>query len=165
MSNNYQDWEDDEDFDLEDEPRQSKNSDSDLLKQLRKELKAKTKAISEYETKMAGLESERRQNVIKSVLESKGVSPKIAKFIPNDVEPSAEVIESWIEENADVFGLTAVRQDQAQPDLATLRQIDAVAASAQSPAAMDDLMLRINDAQSMEELQNLIYQEGGGDYQ
>jgi FtsZ-interacting cell division protein YlmF len=165
MSNNYQDWEDDEDFDLEDEPRQSKNSDSDLLKQLRKELKAKTKALSEYETKMVSLESERRQNVIKSVLESKGVSPKIAKFIPNDVEPSAEVIESWIEENADVFGLTAVRQDQAQPDLATLRQIDAVAASAQSPAAMDDLMLRINDAQSMEELQNLIYSEGGGDYQ
>jgi len=165
MSNNYQDWEDDEDFDLEEEPRQSKNSDSDLLKQLRKELKAKTKALSEYETKMVSLESERRQNVIKSVLESKGVSPKIAKFIPNDVEPSAEVIESWIEENADVFGLTAVRQDQAQPDLATLRQIDAVAASAQSPAAMDDLMLRINDAQSMEELQNLIYSEGGGDYQ
>jgi hypothetical protein len=165
MSNNYQDWEDDEDFDLEDEPRQSKNSDSDLLKQLRKELKAKTKALSEYETKMVSLESERRQNVIKSVLESKGVSPKIAKFIPNDVEPSAEVIESWIEENADVFGLTAVRQDQVQPDLATLRQIDAVAASAQSPAAMDDLMLRINDAQSMEELQNLIYSEGGGDYQ
>jgi hypothetical protein len=164
MSNNYQDWEDDEDFDLEEEPRQSKNSDSDLLKQLRKELKAKTKALSEYETKMVSLESERRQNVIKSVLESKGVSPKIAKFIPNDVEPSAEVIESWIEENADVFGLTAVRQDQVQPDLATLRQIDAVAASAQSPAMMDDLMLRINDAQSMEELQNLIYQEGGGDY-
>ena len=165
MSNNYQDWEDDEDFDLEDEPRQSKNSDSDLLKQLRKELKAKTKTLSEYESKMAGLESERRQNVIKSVLESKGVSPKIAKFIPNDVEPSAEVIESWIEENADVFGLTAVKQNQVQPDLATLRQIDAVAASAQSPAAMDDLMLRINDAQSMEELQNLIYSEGGGDYQ
>jgi hypothetical protein len=164
MSNNNQDWEDDEDFDLEDESRQSKNSDSDLLRQLRKELKAKTKTLSEYESKMAGLESERRQNVIKSVLESKGVSPKIAKFIPNDVEPSAEVIESWIEENADVFGLTAVKQNQVQPDLATLRQIDAVAASAQSPAAMDDLMLRINDAQSMEELQNLIYQEGGGDY-
>jgi hypothetical protein len=165
MSNNNQDWEDDEDFDLEDESRQSKNSDSDLLRQLRKELKAKTKTLSEYESKMAGLESERRQNVIKSVLESKGVSPKIAKFIPNDVEPSAEVIESWIEENADVFGLTAVKQNQVQPDLATLRQIDAVAASAQSPAAMDDLMLRINDAQSMEELQNLIYSEGGGDYQ
>ena len=164
MSNNNQDWEDDEDFDLEDESRQSKNSDSDLLRQLRKELKAKTKTLSEYESKMAGLESERRQNVIKSVLESKGVSPKIAKFIPNDVEPSAEVIESWIEENADVFGLTAVKQNQVQPDLATLRQIDAVAASAQSPAAMDDLMLRINDAQSMEELQNLIYSEGGGDY-
>ena len=163
MSNNYQDWEDDEDFDLEEEPRQSKNSDSDLLKQLRKELKAKTKMLSEYESKMATFESERREGIIKSVLESKGVSPKIAKFIPQDVEPSAEVIESWIEENADVFGLT-VQQDQVQPDLATLRQIDAVAASAQSPAAMDDLMLRINEAGSAEELQDLIFQNGGGDY-
>ena len=164
MSNNYQDWEDDEeDFDLEEQPRQRQNSDSDLLKQLRKELKAKTKALSEYESRMADLESERRQNVIKSVLESKGVSPKIAKFIPNDIQPSAEDIETWIEENADVFGLT-VRQDQEQPDLATLRQIDAVAASAQSPAAMDDLMLRINEAGSAEELQDLIFQNGGGDY-
>ena len=48
--------------------------------------------------------------------------------------------------------------------MATLRQIDAVAASAQSPAAMDDLMLRINEAGSAEELQDLIFQNGGGDY-
>lgn len=163
MSNNYQDWEDDEEFDLEDEPRQRQSQDTDLLKQLRKELKAKSKMLSEYEAKMSELENERRNNVIKSVLESKGVNPKIAKFIPNDIQPSAEEIETWIEENADVFGMT-VRKDQAQPDLATLRQIDAVAASAQSPAAMDDLMLRINEASSAEELQDLIFQNGGGDY-
>lgn len=164
MSNNYQDWEDDEEFDLDEEPRQKQTQDTDLLKQLRKELKAKSKMLSEYEAKMNEFESERRNNVIKSVLESKGVNPKIAKFIPNDVQPSAEEIETWIEENADVFGLAVQQSQQAQPDLATLRQIDAVAASAQSPAAMDDLMLRINEAGSAEELQDLIFQNGGGDY-
>jgi hypothetical protein len=158
MSNNYQDWDDDDDDDVQETRQQS---DSDLLKQLRRELKAKTKALSEYESKMATLESERRSNTIKSVLESKGVSPKIAKFVPQDIEPSAEAIDSWIQDNADIFGLTAQTPSQQEPDLATLRQIDAVTANAQSPAGMEDLMMRINNAESMEDLHNLIYQEGG----
>jgi hypothetical protein len=42
MSNTYQEWEDDDD-----DFNQSQQSESDLLKQLRKELKNKSKMLSE----------------------------------------------------------------------------------------------------------------------
>jgi hypothetical protein len=163
MSNNYQDWDDEEDDDVQDSRQPS---DTDLLKQLRKELKTKSKMLSEMESQLSTIKSEQRQTTIKSVLESKGVSPKIAKFIPQDLEPSAEAVDSWIMENADIFGLTVQTPSEEQgPDLATLRQIDTVTANAQSPAGMEDLFLRINEAESLEDITNLIYQNGGGDYQ
>jgi len=159
MSNNYQDW-DDEDDDIE-QPRQQ--SDSDLLKQLRKELKTKSKMLNDMETQLSTIKAEQRQNTIKSVLESKGVSPKIAKFIPQDIEPSAEAVNSWIEENAEIFGLTVTTpSEQEEPNLATLRQIDAVTANAQTPAGAEDMLLRIQQAGSAEELEALIYAQGGG---
>jgi hypothetical protein len=161
MSNTYQEWEDDEDdFEL-DESRQRQGSDSDLLKQLRKELKTKTKLLSEMETQLGSIKSEQRQNVIKSFLESKGVSPKIAKFIPQDIEASPDAIENWVVDNADVFGLTVQTPSEQVPDLATLRQIDAVTANAQSPAGMDDILLRLQNAESAEEIESLIFQSGG----
>lgn len=159
MSNNYQDWDDEDDDDVQ-ETRQP--SDNDLLKQLRKELKTKSKMLSEMETQLSSMKSEQRQTTIKSVLESKGVSPKIAKFIPQDIDSSAEAIDSWIQENADVFGLTVQTPSEEQsPDLAALRQIDTVIANAQPPAGMEDLLLRINEAESIDDITNLIYQSGG----
>lgn len=157
MSNNYQDWDDEEEDDVQENRQQSE---SDLLRQLRKELKTKSKMLSEMESQLSTIKSEQRQNVIKSVLESKGVSPKIAKFIPQDIEPSAEALNSWIEENADVFGLT-VQTPSEEPSLKALRQIDAVTANAQSPAGLDDLMLRIDQAETAEEIQNIIFANGG----
>jgi hypothetical protein len=161
MSNTYQEWDDeDEDLELEDS-KQRQGSDSDLLKQLRKELKTKTKILSEMETQLSGIKSEQRQNVIKSVLESKGVTPKIAKFIPADIDASPEALDNWIQENADVFGLTVQSPSEAQPNLAALRQIDSVTANAQSPAGLDDIYLRLQNAESAEEITNMIFQQGG----
>lgn len=156
MSNTYQDWDDDDD-----EVTQVQQSESDLLKQLRKELKTKSKMLSEMEGQLSSIKNEQRQNVIKSVLESKGVSPKIAKFIPQDIEANPEIIDNWIAENADVFGLTVQTPADVKPDLATLRQIDAVTANAQSPAGLDDIMLRLQNAESADEIKALIFQEGG----
>lgn len=157
MSNNYQeDWEDD-DLDTQD----VRANDSDLLKQLRKELKNKTKALTELEEQVNSFRQTQREATIKSVLESKGVSPKIAKFIPSDIETSPEVISGWIEENADVFGLAVENAQNAKPDLSALRSIDAITANAQSPSNADDMALRIQNA-SEEELIAMIHAAGGG---
>ena len=156
MSNTYQEWDDDDEDVI-----QSQQSESDLLKQLRKELKIKSKVLSEMEGQLSSIKTEQRQNVIKSVLESKGVSPKIAKFIPADIEASPEAVDNWIADNADVFGLTVQTPTEVQPDLAALRQIDAVTANAQSPAGLDDLYLRLQNAESADEITSMIFQQGG----
>jgi hypothetical protein len=156
MSNTYQEWDDDDEDVI-----QSQQSESDLLKQLRKELKIKSKVLSEMEGQLSSIKTEQRQNVIKSVLESKGVSPKIAKFIPADIEASPEAVDNWIADNADVFGLTVQTPTDVQPDLAALRQIDAVTANAQSPAGIDDLYLRLQNAESADEITSMIFQQGG----
>jgi hypothetical protein len=156
MSNTYQEWDDDDEDVI-----QSQQSESDLLKQLRKELKIKSKVLSEMEGQLSSIKTEQRQNVIKSVLESKGVSPKIAKFIPADIEASPEAVDNWIADNADVFGLTVQTPADVQPDLAALRQIDAVTANAQSPAGLDDLYLRLQNAESADEITSMIFQQGG----
>jgi hypothetical protein len=156
MSNTYQEWDDDDEDVI-----QSQQSESDLLKQLRKELKIKSKVLSEMEGQLSSIKTEQRQNVIKSVLESKGVSPKIAKFIPADIDASPEAVDNWIADNADVFGLTVQTPAEVQPDLAALRQIDAVTANAQSPAGIDDLYLRLQNAESADEITSMIFQQGG----
>jgi len=156
MSNTYQEWDDDDEDVI-----QSQQSESDLLKQLRKELKVKSKVLSEMEGQLSSIKTEQRQNVIKSVLESKGVSPKIAKFIPADIDASPEAVNNWIADNADVFGLTVQTPAEVQPDLAALRQIDAVTANAQSPAGLDDLYLRLQNAESADEITSMIFQQGG----
>jgi hypothetical protein len=150
MSNN--EWLDDEDY-LEEDTHQS---DSDLVKKLRKAAKINERRAKELETELVGLRTEQRKNVIKSVLESKGVKPSIAKYIPSDIDASAESIEAWLQDNADDFGIS-LSQPKQEVDLAALRQIDAVTANAISPAGIDDLMLRLNQAESAEEIEKLIF--------
>jgi hypothetical protein len=156
MSNNFEDWDDDEDLEVDEQPQSN-----DLVKKLRKADRAKEKRIRELETELGGLRSMQREATIKSVLENKGVNPKVAKFIPENIELSAEAVDKWIEDNADIFGLVKAQEKQAEPDLATLRQIDAVTTNAQSPGGMEDLLLRIQNADSADEINSLIFQAGG----
>ena len=151
MSNN--EWLDD-DNDFEDEDSNS-YSDSDLVKKLRRAARANEKRAKELEAELVGLRTEQRKNIVKSVLESKGVRPSIAKYIPEDVS-TAEGIDAWLVDNAEDFGIT-LGQPKQEADLATLRQIDAVTTNAVSPAGVDDLMLRLNQAESAEEIERLIF--------
>lgn len=159
MSNNYQDWEDD-DFDLEDEseqPRKAENN-NDLVRQLRKAQRAADKRAKELETELLSLRSAQRENVIKSVLESKGLNPKVAKFIPTDISPDEDAINQWIGEYGDVFGIAQVVQEQkSSPDLATLRQIDAVTQGAVTPDKIENLLLRLDQADSAQDIINMIH--------
>lgn len=148
MSNVY------EDFDNEE--LESNEDGGDLVTQLRRATKKKDKQLKELMEELNSIKSSQRANSIKSVLAEKNLNPKIANFIPSDLEASPEAIDNWIAEHADVFGLKVERQ-QVAPDVATLRQIDAVAASAQTPVGNDDLFLRLDQAQSAEEIEQMIF--------
>ena len=149
MSNNNE-WLDD-DIDIDDEFDNS----SDLVKKLRRAAKVNEKRAKELEVELNTLRTEQRKNVVKSVLESKGVRPSISKYIPEDVS-TADDIDAWLQENAEDFGFT-LGQPKQEADLATLRQIDAVTANAASPAGIDDMMLRLSQAESAEEVERLIF--------
>jgi hypothetical protein len=155
MSNNKEWYEDDDDI-FEDDYEDSG------LKNLRKADRAKSKRIKELEEELDSLRKFQRESVVSSVLKEKGVNPKIAAFIPVDIAGSSEAIATWLDEYGDVFGVqqtpALVTQEPSidMNDLATLRQIDAVTNTAVSPDDVNDLMSRVNNAQSAEELINLI---------
>jgi hypothetical protein len=150
MSNNQEWYDDDEDFGIEDDS-------TDLVKKLRRAARVNEKRAKELEAELQTLRAEQRKSTVKSVLESKGVRPSIAKYIPEDVT-SAEDIDAWLADNAEDFGIV-VQNDgpKNEATLAQLRQMDAVTADAISPAGLDDMMLRLNQAQSAEEIENLIF--------
>jgi len=148
---------DDDDFDIDDAPAAPAN-DSDLVKQLRKAMRAKEKENKELAEKFEALNKVQRERVVKEVLEAKGVNAKAARLIMKDLEDvNEESVSHWLDDNGDLFGYTKqVEADpQQQADLAALRQQDIVTQQAQSPTSEMDAMNRINNA-TQEELLNMI---------
>jgi hypothetical protein len=155
MSNNREWYEEDDDM-LEDD------YDDNGIKNLRKADRAKSKRIKELEDELEGLRKFQRESTLSSVLKDKGVNPKIAAFIPSDIAGDPESIAKWLEEYGDLFGgqqnTQPKQESQVNPDvdLATLRQIDSVTNTALSPDDVNDLYSKVSNAQSAEELINLI---------
>jgi len=152
MSNNNE-WYEDDDFFEDDDVQESG------LQNLRKAERAKSKRIKELEAELEGLRNFQRQSVVSSVLNERGVNPKIATFIPSDVANDPESISKWLDEHGEVFG---VQPQAKQPtidreNLSALQQIDAVTNSALSPDEVNDVFSRLNNAQSAEELLEMIY--------
>jgi Trk K+ transport system NAD-binding subunit len=157
MSNNRQNW-DAEITDEYDDTNDNSSAETDLLKQLRRLEKEQSKKIKELENQLNGYKTAERESTVQQVLESMGVNPKIAKFMPQDIEVKPEVVETWVKENADIFGIQLQQQQPAnQENLATLRQIDTITAAGQTPIGVDDMMLRIDQAQTADEVINMIF--------
>jgi len=160
MSNNNQDWLDDDEFDFEEET-QPRSSD-DVLKKVRRAERAKDKQVKELQAELESLRKFQREATISQVLAEKGVNPKVAKFIPADIELSSDSINNWLSDNGELFGVAAPVQQSAVDvnDMAALRQIDAVTSGAISPDDVHDAFNIMNNAQSAEELLNFLYSQG-----
>jgi len=161
MSNNNQDWDDDFEFeDFDDAP--SRGSSDDVLKKVRRAERAKDKQLKELQSELEALRKFQREATISQVLAEKGVNPKVAKFIPADIEMSSDSINNWLTDNGELFGVAAPTQQNAVDgnDLAALRQIDAVTSGAISPDDVNDAFNIMNNAGSAEELLNFLYSQG-----
>jgi len=113
------------------------------------------------EAEVAELRGKARQTEVSNVLTAKGVNPKVAKFIPADVE-GEEGISKWLEENADLFGATPQDDDTQQQDAGIAPEVKESASrlqnlgsSAQSPSKLADIEARMKGASTAEELQEL----------
>jgi hypothetical protein len=155
MSNNYWD-EDDDDLDTDNEAQMDG---SDLLKKLRKAKRADEKRIKELTEQLEGFSKTQREETVKSILAQKGVNQKAARLVLKDLDGdfSEEAVSNWLDENADLFGLALpeVRQER-ELNRAALRQQDAVTQLGMTPDRADDLLNRINSAETAEELYSII---------
>jgi hypothetical protein len=153
---NY-DYEDDDDFDTND-------SSNDLVKQLRKASKQKDKELNELKAQFESLNKAQRERAIKDALASRGVNSKIASFIPQDIDPTEESVSKWLEDYADVFGIET-GQTQATPnvnpnDAAAYKRMTNSADSGVSPEHNGDIMQKLMNANSKEELDEVIRLSG-----
>jgi hypothetical protein len=152
---NY-DYEDDDDFDTND-------SSNDLVKQLRKAAKQKDKELAELRSQFDGLSKAQRERSIKDALERRGVNQKIASFIPQDIDPTEESVSKWLEDYADVFGIDTGQNQSTNvdpADIAAYKKMTGTADAAMSPERGADVMSRLMNASSKEELDDIIRQSG-----
>jgi len=157
MSNNY--WDEDED-DLDTETEVQMDG-SDLLKKLRKAKRNDEKRIKELTEQLEGLSKAQRERTVKEVLEQKGVNPKAQRLILKDLDDiSEESVNNWLEDNGDLFGLTKPEVNEEQElNRAALRQQDVVTQLGSTPDRAEDLLSRINNAASAEELNSIIFSQ------
>jgi hypothetical protein len=163
MSNNNQDWLEDDDLDFEDysdEPQ--RGSSDDVLKKVRRAERAKDKQLKEALAELEGLRKFQRESTISQVLNEKGVNPKVAKFIPAEIELSADSISEWLNDNGELFGFAAPTNESpvSREDMGALQQMGMVASGALTPDDVNDAFSMVNNAQSAEELLNYLYSQG-----
>jgi hypothetical protein len=152
---NYEYEDEDDDF--------TQESSNDLVKQLRKAAKQKDKELAELRDKFDGLSKAQRERSIKDALERRGVNTKIASFIPQDIDPTEESVSKWLEDYADVFGIDLGQNQTTNvdpADIAAYKKMTGTADAGLSPERGADVMSRLMNANSKEELDDIIRQSG-----
>ena len=153
---NYEYEDDDDDF--------TNDSSNDLVKQLRKAAKQKDKELQELRSQFENLSKGQRERAIKDVLATRGVNSKIASFIPQDIDPTEESLSKWLDDYADVFGFES-SQPQATPNVdpaqaAAYKRMTNTADSGSSPEHNADIMQKLLNTNSREELDEVIRMSG-----
>jgi len=129
------------------------------INQLRKVNRALEKRAKELEQELLGLKTQTRQRTVKDVLQAKGLNPKIAAFVPADIDTSEEAINNWINEYGDVFGAVTQAETQStqqSPDVTAQARINNMVATGQAPSLDNDSMSRVLQAKSRDELDALL---------
>jgi hypothetical protein len=151
-------------YDYEDDDFDTDSSGNDLVKQLRKATKQKDKELAELKAQFESLNKAQRERAIKDALASRGVNGKIAAFIPQDIDPTEESVSKWLEDYADVFGYES-NQTQATPnvnpaDAAAYKRMTNTVEAGVSPEHNDNIMQKLMNANSREELDEVIRLSG-----
>ena len=132
---------------------------TDLVKKLRKQVTELSKALKERDSQLEEYFSMSREQEIAAALQDMGVNPKIAKFIPDDVEDSDD-LEQWLSEYGDVFGVGVVDDDASYTDAESISTAEIMADIEEGgidPEIGLDLAARIASASTPDELTALLH--------
>ena len=151
MATNY---DEDDDLDFEDQPQ-------DVVKQLRKVNRTLEKRLKELEQEATSLKTQTRQRTVKDVLTQKGINPKVAAFIPQDLDVTEEAVTNWLNEYGDVFGIKSNEEGESKsasdnPALQAQQRINDVVSSGTPPGVDEDSMAKILNAKNAAELNALL---------
>lgn len=147
-------YEEDE-FDIED---LEDYSGADLVKKLRKQVSALSRQVKERDAALEEFYSDQHQQGVSDMLAELGLNPKIAAFIPDDVE-SQDDLELWLEAYGDAFGVQAVDEGESyfdDPAVQAAELMSAVEEGGIDPTVGHDLMARIAGAETPEALAALL---------
>ncbi len=132
---------------------------TDVVGQLRKVNRALEKRAKELEQELNSLKTQTRQRTVKDVLQAKGLNPKIAAFIPQDIDTSEEAINNWVNEYGDVFGIQTPSEEkpvQKSPEVLAQARINNMVATGTAPDIDEDAFAKIASAKSREDLDALL---------
>lgn len=150
-------YEDDFDFDTDDF---GSDGGSDLVKKLRKQVSDLSKQLREQEQTLDEYYEMSREQQIAEVLTESGINPKIAAFIPDDVENEDDLAE-WLATYGEVFNISVTdNQDGGEensspidPELIQAAELMSAAEEGSiDPAVGQDIANRIEGAGSADEL-------------
>lgn len=132
---------------------------TDVVAQLRKVNRSLEKRAKELEQELNGLKTQTRQRTVKDVLQAKGLNPKIAAFIPQDIDTSEEAINNWVNEYGDVFGIQTPSDEkpvEKSPEVKAQARINNMVATGTAPDIDEDAFAKIANAKTKEDLDILL---------
>ena len=136
---------------------------ADLPASLRKQLKAKDKALDELKAQYEQVLKRDRERTLSDALTAKGLPSKVAKLLPSDLDPTPEAIDGWLSEYADVFGIkqeTPVEEPPAVPD--AYKRLQALSSQTSSEGGEQAVLHSITSAATEADLLKMILDAGGG---
>jgi hypothetical protein len=151
MTTNY---DEDDDFDFEGQPQ-------DVVKQLRKVNRTLEKRLKELEQEATSLKTQTRQRTVKDVLTAKGINPKVAAFVPQDLDASEEAVTNWLNEYGDVFGVKSGEESESKstsnnPALQAQQRINDVVSTGTPPGVDEDMYSKMANVKNAAELNALL---------
>jgi broad specificity phosphatase PhoE len=131
---------------------------SDLVKQLRKQVKELSSALKERDEQLEYFETVSREQDIAEILTEYGVNPRIANFVPDDIEDEDQLVD-WLGANAEVFGIEVVEDEGISVDPESVQAAELMSAVEEGgidPQIGFSLESKIQNASTPEELQAIL---------
>lgn len=141
-----------DEFDFEDE-----NDGSDLVKKLRKQVTELSKALKERDEQLNEFFAVTREQEIVQALQEIGVNPKIAAFVPDDIEDMDQLTD-WLGEYGEVFGVSATNDsgDHRPESVQAAERMSAIEEGGIDPTIGQSLEQKIQNATTPEELAAIL---------
>lgn len=133
------------------------DDDTPLVRKLRAQLKEQATELKNTKGELTQLKGAQREQTLSEAIAAKGLNPKVAKFVPSDLEASA--LDEWLAEYSDVFGGPAKSEPEPVAPSADELKMAALGIDEEPTITVPaDLSARIAGAKDLKELQAILGQ-------